>query len=93
MWIPFEVPSTPLPFENHTTYPHPGQVLIYAHGLSEPEILLPYGACVFNSKVGQLAGNHFMTLESGVEHLAALGREVLWGGSQNISFALVSEVG
>lgn len=91
-WVPFDTPLVPLPFENHTRYPHPGQVLIYAHNFSEPEILLPYGACAFNSRVGPLAGNHFMTLEAGAEHLPALGREILWGGAQRISIDLVSGV-
>jgi len=70
--MPFEEPTVPFPSENHTSHPHPGQLLIYAHGFSDPDILMPYGSCAFNSKVGQLAGNHFMTLESGMDHLAEL---------------------
>jgi hypothetical protein len=89
VWIPFEAPVVPLPFENHTSHPHPGQLLIYAHGFSEPEILMPYGSCAFNSRVGQLAGNHFVTLESGLDELAELGRQVLWNGAKNVSFKLM----
>jgi hypothetical protein len=89
VWVPFEGPAVPLPFENHTSHPHPGQLLIYAHGFSEPEILMPYGSCAFNSKVGQLAGNHFLTLESGVGDLAELGRQILWQGAKVVSFKLV----
>lgn len=84
VWIPFAQPRQPLPFENHTSHPFPGQVLIYAAGFSEPEILIPYGACSFNSKVGLLAGNHFLTLEAGTEMLPSLGRTVLWEGAQTV---------
>jgi hypothetical protein len=34
--------------------------------------------------VGQLAGNHFLTLTSGLELLPELGRLVLWRGAQPI---------
>jgi hypothetical protein len=36
--------------------------------------------------MGQLAGNHFATVESGRERLSDLGRLVLWEGAQEISF-------
>ena len=49
---------------------------------------MPYGSCAFNSKVGQLAGNHFITLESGLDDLAELGRQVLWNGAQAVSMKL-----
>ena len=89
IWIPFDRPKVPLPFENHTSHPHPGQLLIYANGFSEPEILMPYGACAFNSKAGQLAGNHFLTLECGPYNLAELGRQVLWTGAQEVSLKVI----
>jgi len=73
--------------ENPTSHPAPGQLLLYPGGLSETEILLPYGATLFASKVGQLAGNHFATVDGGREHLAELGRRVLWEGAQDITFA------
>jgi hypothetical protein len=87
-WVPFEPPSTPISFENHTSHPVPGQILIYAQQFSEPEILIPYGACCFSSKVGQLAGNHFLTLVAGAEHLPELGRSALWDGAKQIVFEL-----
>jgi hypothetical protein len=37
--------------------------------------------------VGQLAGNHFLTLVSGLELLPELGRRVLWEGAQPIRIA------
>ena len=89
LWVPF-IPKQPtLDFENHTSFPHPGQVLMYAQRFSEPEILMPYGACSFSSKVGQLAGNHFLTIESDVSALNKLGQDVLWKGAHKISFRLL----
>ena len=77
-----------LGYENHTSYPTPGQVLLYAGGFNEAEIFMPYGGCRFSSIVGQLAGNHFLTIVSGVELLKEIGKRVLWDGAQPISFAL-----
>jgi hypothetical protein len=71
-------------YENHTAHPAPGQLLIYTGELSECEILLPYGACAFSSKLGPLAGNHFATVISGAEQLPEMGRRVLWEGAQDI---------
>lgn len=53
---------------------------------SQTEFLLAYGGVDFSSKVGQLAGNHFLTIIEGQEQLAALGKLVLWGGAQTILF-------
>ena len=52
-------------FENHTCYPAAGDVLFYPGGQSEAELLIAYGACSFASRVGPLAGNHFLTLVDG----------------------------
>ncbi len=87
-WIPLGELDLGLRHENATTYPAPGQVLLHPGGLSETEILLAYGSVNFASKLGQLAGNHFMTVTGGLENLAALGRMVLWQGAQDIRFAL-----
>src|ERR1700685_3315700 len=73
-------------YENHTSYPAPGQIVLYPGGISETEILLAYGGVHFASKVGQLAGNHFITLTSGLENLATFGKAVLWKGAQKIRF-------
>ena len=87
-WIPLGDLDLGLAPENHTSYPAPGQVLLYPGGISETELLLAYGAVRFASKVGQLAGNHFLTVVEGGEQLAALGKLVLWSGAQEIEFAL-----
>ena len=64
----------------------PGHVLLYPGGISETEILLAYGGVRFACKMGQLAGNHFITVTSGTEHLASLGKMALWEGAQPIRF-------
>jgi hypothetical protein len=91
VWIPMGNLDAGVGFENHTSHPAPGQILLYPGGLSETEILLAYGSVCFGSKVGQLAGNHFLTIFQGAEHLKALGRLVLWEGAQDIRFEPVSE--
>jgi hypothetical protein len=73
--------------ENATSYPGPGELLLYPGGLSEVEILFPYGATSFASKMGQLAGNHFATIEDDRDLLAALGEAILWRGAQDVVFA------
>ena len=85
-WIPLGDFQPGFSFENHTSYPAPGQVLFYPGGYSETEILFPYGATRFASKLGQLAGNHFLTITGGAEQLRELGRLVLWEGAQDIVF-------
>ncbi|MDQ3411695.1 MAG: DUF3830 family protein [Chloroflexota bacterium] len=85
-WIPLGDLDVGLRVENATSYPAPGQVLLYPGGYSETEILFPYGSTCFASKLGQLAGNHFLTIVEGQEHLPELGRTVVWQGAQDISF-------
>jgi hypothetical protein len=72
--------------ENATSYPARGELLLYPGGLSEVEILFPYGATCFASKMGQLTGNHVATIVEGGEQLPELGRVVLWDGAQQIRF-------
>lgn len=86
-WIPLGDLDLGLGFENHTSYPAPGQILLYPGGISETEILLAYGGVQFASKMGQLAGNHFLTVVEGNEQLASLGKLVLWSGAQDIVFS------
>jgi len=85
-WIPFGELDLGIGYENHTSYPGPGQLLLYPGGISETEILFPYGWTLFASKAGQLAGNHFATIFEGNERLKELGERVLWKGAQEITF-------
>ena len=61
-------------YENHTSYPAPGEIILYPGGISETEILVAYGGVHFASKVGQLAGNHFLTIVEGREQCARSAR-------------------
>jgi hypothetical protein len=88
VWLPMGDMSLQMPPENATSYPAVGEVVIYPGGISETEILIPYGAVRFASKAGQLAGNHFLTIVSGVEHLREIGRRALWEGAQPFVVAL-----
>ena len=85
-WIPLGDFEVGVGFENHTSHPAPGEVLWYPGGFSETELLFPYGAAMFASKLGQLAGNHFLTVVEGREQLREMGRMVLWEGAQDIVF-------
>jgi Protein of unknown function (DUF3830) len=89
-WIPLGEFKLGVGFENANSYPSPGEILFYPGGYSETEILFPYGACRFASKVGQLAGNHFLTVVEGREQLREMGRKVLWEGAQDIVFEAAS---
>ena len=86
-WIPWGDRELGVGPENATSYPAPGQLLLYPGGISETELLFPYGHCCFASKAGQLAGNHFATVVEGGEQLPELGRLTLWQGAQPIRFA------
>jgi Protein of unknown function (DUF3830) len=85
-WIPFGDLEVGFGPENATCYPAPGQLLFYPGGVSETEILFPYGSASFASKAGALAGNHFATVIESAEQLPDLGRRTLWEGAQEIRF-------
>jgi hypothetical protein len=88
-WIPLGEFKLEVGYENHTSYPAPGEILFHPGGFSETEILFPYGATCFASKLGQLAGNHFLTIVEGNEQLKEVGRRVVWEGAQDIVFERV----
>jgi hypothetical protein len=85
-WIPFGDLDLDLRPEDPTSYPAPGEILIYPGGISETEILFPYGPTRFASKAGQLAGNHVATVIEGLDYLHEIGERVLWQGAQDIRF-------
>ena len=88
VWVPMGEMHLDLPPENATAYPGPGQILLYPGGLSETEILIPYGATHFASKAGTLAGNHVLTVTAGGEQLRRLGERVLWEGAHALAIEL-----
>jgi hypothetical protein len=85
-WIPLGDLDLGLGYENPTRYPAPGEMIFYPGGISETEFLLAYGGVSFASKMGPLAGSHFLTITHGGENLSALGKLTLWKGAQDIVF-------
>ena len=86
VWIPLGKKNFNVPFEDATSYPSPGEILLYPGGKSETEILIAYGSVQFASKAGVLAGNHFATIRTNLDLLAEIGRSTLWDGSKEILF-------
>jgi len=85
-WIPLGDYQLGVGYENHTSHPSRGDVLWYPGGISETELLFAYGSSRFASKMGQLAGNHFLEIIEGRERLEEMGRYVLYHGAQDIVF-------
>jgi len=82
-WVPLDS-SFRLDPENATAYPQPGQILLYAGTTSEPELLIPYGACAFASRAGALTGNHVATIDTPLPALREIGELLLWKGAQRL---------
>lgn len=89
VWVPLGDFQFGAGFENHTCHPSRGDILLYPGGYSETELLFAYGSSHFASKMGALAGNHFLTVVDGRQNLEAMGRMVLWQGAQPIGFEAV----
>lgn len=89
VWVPLGEFQFGAGLENHTCHPSRGDILLYPGGYSETELLFAYGSSHFASKMGALAGNHFLTIVDGREDLEAMGRMVLWQGAQPIHFEAV----
>jgi len=90
-WIPLGDFKLGVGPENAIREPAPGQILFYPGGISETEILFPYGRARFACRDGPLDGNPFLTIVEGAERLPELGRLVLWKGAQDIEFGYHSE--
>ena len=86
VWIPLGNMDLSVEYEDATSYPIPGQILLYPQGKSETEILIAYGSVRFASKAGTLAGNHFATIVSDLEVLRQIGISTLWEGKKTIAF-------
>ena len=86
VWMPLGDLQFGVGYEDATSYPAPGQIILFPGGISETEILIAYGPTCFASKAGQLAGNHFLTIEDNLDMLAGLGRGTLWSGAKDIEF-------
>ena len=80
-WMPIE-DDVALEEENAVTHPLPGQILLYAGPKSVPELLIPYGFCVFACRAGTLAGNHVITLDNDSSSLSSFGHALLYKGAQ-----------
>ena len=86
MWIPLNDRDFGVGYEDATSYPTPGQILLYPKGKSETEILIAYGCVHFASKAGSLAGNHFASITSDYAKLKEIGVSILWEGRKTIVF-------
>lgn len=91
VWVPLGDFQLGVGFENHTSHPSVGDVLFYPGGYSETELLIAYGGCSFASKMGPLAGNHFLRITEGRAQLPRLGRQVLWQGAQDVLFEAIDD--
>ena len=89
VWIPYGDLRLGLDYENHTSHPSKGEMLLYPGGISEMEIILAYGRCCFSSMHGQLSGNHFLTITDGLDDLYNFGRKILYEGAQPIEITVI----
>jgi len=84
VWLQMDAYGVEAPLENQTSHPGRGELLYYPGGVSEKEILIPYGSTCFASKVGVLPGSHFATIVDGLDRLREIGERVLWEGAKPI---------
>src|SRR5262249_47205601 len=77
--------------ESATGDPKPGQLLLYAGPLSEPEILIPYGETRFASRAGPLSGNPVLTIVERLDALALAGRAILEKGASTLCIELLPD--
>lgn len=91
MWIPLGNRDFEVAYEEATTYPTPGQILLFPQGKSETEILVAYGSTRFASKAGTLAGNHFATIVTDLDKLREIGMSTMWEGAKPILFELEAD--
>jgi hypothetical protein len=81
-WINIDEIDLPeIPRENHTVYPSYGDLLLYPGYRNEQEVLVPCGPTCFKSPAGELAGNHFATLDTPRDELVELEERTLREGA------------
>ena len=90
-WIPLGDLKLNVSLENETNTPAPGEILFYPGGISETEILFPYGKTIFACKDGVITGNSFLKIIEGHDQLSELGEVILWKGAQDILFEQLRE--
>jgi hypothetical protein len=73
-----------LDYENHTSYLSRGEIVYYPGSFHGNGILIAYGGCVFNSKVGLLAANHFASITDDLDRLVETGMRLLREGAKPI---------
>ncbi len=88
VWMPLGDLDFGVGYENNTSYPAPGQIILYPGGVSETEILLSYGPVQFASKAGPTLGQPLPDPDLGAGEPPHLGRKTLYEGAQDIRFDL-----
>jgi hypothetical protein len=85
-WINIDDVDLPeIPRDNHTVYPSRGELLLYPGYRNEQEILLPCGPTCFRSPAGELAGNHFATIDASVKELKAIEESTIRDGVLDVN--------
>lgn len=85
-WINIDEIDLPeIPRENHTVYPSRGDLLLYPGYRNEQEILVPCGPTCFKSPAGELAGNHFATIDATASELKQIEEATLQNGAYDVT--------
>ena len=88
-WLPLGDRGLYLPAEPVIHAPAPGDILLYPGGISETEILIPYGPTRFACAAGPLAGHPVLSIDDDLDRLAALGRDILRRGARPFEISLL----
>ncbi len=89
-WINIDEIDLPeLPRENHTVYPSRGDLLLYPGFRNEQEILFACGPTCFKSPAGELAGNHFATVDAEPHSLKSVEERTLEEGALDVRLEII----
>src|SRR5258708_8921877 len=61
-WIPLGALGLGVGYENATSYPAPGQILLYPGGVIETQLLIASRPVPFSTNTAPLPGNHFLPI-------------------------------